>query len=334
MAAATPYALGRFRAHTDFGPRADDFTGVIIGSEAAPLAALLPATPDLDALLADWPANSKLLGDAVEESRAGQRWASLARPVSDFTRLAPVRPGQIFQSGANYKTHVVQLMMASAAEKGDDDPEATRRSAAALMEERAANGTPYVFIGLASAICGPDDNVLLPDIGTQHDWELELGVVIGTNAYRIDVDDALAHVAGYVIANDLTTRDRVFRPDMPGLGTDWLAGKNSPTFLPLGPWLVPAPFVPDPANLRVTLKLNGETMQDETTADMIFGVPELIAHVSAITPLRPGDLVLTGSPAGNGAHYGRYLQPGDVMEATITGPHVDLGTQHNRCVAP
>jgi 2-keto-4-pentenoate hydratase/2-oxohepta-3-ene-1,7-dioic acid hydratase in catechol pathway len=138
-----------------------------------------------------------------------------------------VRPGQIFQSGANYKTHVVQLMMASAAEKGDDDPEATRRNATALMEERAANGTPYVFIGLSLAICGPDDNVLLPGIGTQ-----------------------------------------------------------------------------------------------------------LIAHVSAITPLRPGDLVLTGSPAGNGAHYGRYLQPGDVMEATITGPHVDLGTQRNRCVAP
>jgi 2-keto-4-pentenoate hydratase/2-oxohepta-3-ene-1,7-dioic acid hydratase in catechol pathway len=287
MAAATPYALGRFRAHTDFGPRADDFTGVIIESEAAPLAALLPAAPDLDALLADWPANSKLLGDAVEESRTGQRWASLARPVSDFARLAPLRPGQIFQSGAN-----------------------------------------------SPAICGPDDNVLLPDIGTQHDWELELGVVIGTGAYRVGVDDALAHVAGYVIANDLTTRDRVFRPDLPGLGTDWLAGKNSPTFLPLGPWLVPAPFVPDPADLRVTLKLNGQTMQDETTADMIFGVPELIAHVSAITPLRPGDLVLTGSPAGNGAHYGRYLQPGDVMEATITGPHVDLGTQHNRCVGP
>jgi 2-keto-4-pentenoate hydratase/2-oxohepta-3-ene-1,7-dioic acid hydratase in catechol pathway len=191
-----------------------------------------------------------------------------------------------------------------------------------------------VFIGLASAICGPDDNVVLPDIGTQHDWELELGVVIGREAYRVSTEDALSHVAGYVIANDLTTRDRVFRPDMPGLGTDWLAGKNAPTFLPLGPWLVPAAFVPDPASLRVTLKLNGETMQDETTAGMIFGVPELIAHVSAITPLRPGDLLLTGSPAGNGAHYGRYLQPGDVMEATITGGSVDLGTQRNRCVQP
>ncbi len=334
MAAGTSFALGRFRAHTDFGPRADDFTGVVVGDDVAPLAALLPAAPDLDALLADWPAQLKLLSDVVNEARAGQRWADLARPVSDFARRAPLRPGQIFQSGANYFTHVVQLMMAAAAEKGDDDPEATRRNAIALMEERAANGTPYVFIGLASAICGPDDNVVLPDIGTQHDWELELGVVIGTEAYRVGAEDALRAVAGYVIANDLTTRDRVFRPDMPGLGTDWLAAKNAPTFLPLGPWLVPAPFVPDPADLRVTLKLNGETMQDGTTADMIFGVPELIAHVSAITPLRPGDLILTGSPAGNGAHYGRYLQPGDVMEATITGGAVDLGTQRNRCVQP
>src|SRR6201996_3748852 len=317
---ATPFALGRFRARTDFGPRADDFTGVVVGSGVAPLAALLPAAPELDALLDDWPANVKLLGDVVDEARAGQRWAGLTRPVSAFAPLAPLRPGQIFQSGANHQPHVIQLMMASAAEQGDDDPEATRRRATALMAERAASGTPYVFIGLASAICGPDDNGGLPRIGT--------------GAYRVAPGQALRPVAGYVIANDLTTRDRVFRPDMPGLGTDWLAGKNSPTFLPLGPWLVPAPFVPDPADLRVTLKLNGETMQDETTADMIFGVPELIAHVSAITPLRPGDLLLTGSPAGNGAHYGRYLQPGDVMEATITGAGVDLGTQHNRCIAP
>ena len=305
MAAGTPFALGQFRAHTDFGPRADDFTGVVVGDDVASLAALFPAAPDLDALLADWPTQLKLLTDVAGEARAGRRWADLARPVSDFARRAPLRPGQIFQSAAT-------------------EP----------MEERASSGTPYVFIGLASAICGPDDNVVLPGIGTQHDWELELGVVIGTEAYRVGTEEALSHVAGYVIANDLTTRDRVFRPDMPGLGTDWLAAKNAPTFLPLGPWLVPAPFVPDPARLRVTFKLNGETMQDETTAGMIFGVPELIAHISAITPLRPGDLILTGSPAGNGGHHGRYLQPGDVMEATITGDTVDLGTQRNRCVQP
>jgi 2-keto-4-pentenoate hydratase/2-oxohepta-3-ene-1,7-dioic acid hydratase in catechol pathway len=139
----------------------------------------------------------------------------------------------------------------------------------------------------------------------------------------------MGHVAGYVMVNDLTTRDRVFRPDMPGLGTDWLAGKNAPTFLPTGPWLTPAHLMADVTDLRITLQLNGETMQDATTADMIFGIPRLVEHVSAITPLRPGDLLLTGSPAGNGAHYGRYLRDGDVMTSTITG----LGTQRNRCVS-
>jgi 2-keto-4-pentenoate hydratase/2-oxohepta-3-ene-1,7-dioic acid hydratase in catechol pathway len=146
----------------------------------------------------------------------------------------------------------------------------------------------------------------------------------------VSAADALQYVAGYTVVNDLTTRDRVFRPDMPSLGTDWLAGKNAPTFLPLGPWVVPARFVPDPMNLRITLRLNGDVMQDESTADMIFDVATLISHVSQITPLRPGDLLLTGSPAGNGAHYNRWLQPGDVMESAIEG----LGVQRNRCVRP
>ena len=325
MPGGTPYALGRFR---DSG--GSDFCGAVIGTGVVPLAALPPAETTVGALLAAWPSNEKVLSAAAGEAVASGRWAALARPADELTPLAPYRPGQIFQSGANYKTHVVQLMVAAAAEKGDDDPGKTLRDATALMTERAAHGTPYVFIGLPSAVCGPRDDVLLPDIGQQHDWELELGVVIGTEAYRVSRDEALGHVAGYTIVNDLTTRDRVFRPDMPGLGTDWLAGKNSPTFLPLGPWLVPAQFVPDPMNLRITLTLNGETMQDETTADMIFGIAELIAHVSSITPLRPGDLLLTGSPAGNGAHYGRYLRPGDVMESAITG----LGVQRNRCVRP
>ena len=325
MPAGTSYALGRFR-----GSGGDDFCGVVIGTDVVPLAALHPTATSIEDLLSAWPASEKLLGAAVDETVAGRRWAALARPADALTPLAPYVPGQVFQSGANYKTHVVQLIVAAAADKGDADPAKTRREATALMQQRADHGTPYVFIGLPSAVCGPRDDVLLPDIGQQHDWELELGVVIGTEACRVSRDEALGHVAGYTIVNDLTTRDRVFRPDMPGLGTDWLAGKNSPTFLPLGPWLVPAQFVPDPMDLRITLMLNGETMQDETTADMIFGIAELIAHVSSITPLRPGDLLLTGSPAGNGAHYGRYLRPGDVMESAITG----LGVQRNRCVRP
>jgi 2,4-diketo-3-deoxy-L-fuconate hydrolase len=219
-------------------------------------------------------------------------------------------------------------MVAAAAERGEDR-EAAERAATALMATRSASGTPYVFLGLPSAMCGPTDDVILPPTGSQHDWELELGVVIGREAYQVDRAQAMDHVAAYVMVNDLSTRDRVFRPDMPGLGSDWLAGKNAPTFLPTGPWLVPAHLVPDVSDLRIMLMLNGQAMQDATTADMIFGIPRLIEHVSAITPLRPGDLLLTGSPAGNGAHYGRFLTHGDVMTATITG----LGTQRNRCVS-
>jgi 2,4-diketo-3-deoxy-L-fuconate hydrolase len=325
MPAGTPYALGRFRA--DSGA---EFCGVVIGPDVVPLRFLLPATGDIGSLLGDWTASAKRLDAAVDEAVAGQDLSAACR-ADELAPLVPHTPGQIFQSGANYKTHVVDLMVAAAAEKAESaaaDREQARLRATALMEERAAHGTPYVFIGLPSAVCGPQDDVVLPDTGTQHDWELELGVVIGTEASRVSRADALGHVAAYTIVNDITTRDRVFRPDMPGLGTDWLAGKNSPTFLPLGPWLVPAQFVPDPQDLRITLRLNGETMQDESTADMIFGIAELIEHISSITPMRPGDLLLTGSPAGNGAHYGRYLRAGDVMESVITG----LGAQRNRCV--
>jgi 2-keto-4-pentenoate hydratase/2-oxohepta-3-ene-1,7-dioic acid hydratase in catechol pathway len=136
-------------------------------------------------------------------------------------------------------------------------------------------------------------------------------------------------VAGYTIANDVTDRATVFRLDMPQIGTDWLRSKNAPGFTPLGPWIVPAKSIAHPDDLRVTLKLNGESMQDESTKDMIFKVARMVAYASQTARLLPGDLVLTGSPAGNGMHRGRLLRDGDVMEGSVTG----LGVQRNRCVA-
>lgn len=328
MPAEEAYALGTFQPKDD--PAAKSFCGVVIGQQMIELSALCLGISTLDELLDDWVTNQSLLAKTLSEFRHSTKWGALAQPVAGLDIEAPMSPTQIFQSGANYKTHVIQLNVAAAAEAGDPDPQETLRAATALMQERADNGTPYVFLGLPSSICGPYDNVVLPTIGVKHDWELELAVVIGAEVYQVSRSDALSYVAGYVMVNDLTTRDRIFRKDMPSIGTDWLAGKNSPTFLPLGPWFVPAQFVADPMNLRIKLSLNGNIMQDETTADMIFDIGQLIEHVSALTPMRPGDLLLTGSPAGNGAHYGRYLQPGDVMESTITG----LGTQRNLCVAP
>ncbi len=250
------------------------------------------------------------------------------QPLDGLRVHAPVEPRQIFQSGANYRQHVIDLEVAH---RSPDDPrtvEEARAEIAEIMDRRAAEDLPYVFTGLPSAITGPYDDVALPAWAAKPDWELELAAVIAKPAHRVSVEEALEYVAGYTIANDLTDRATVFRRDMPAIGTDWLRSKNAPGFTPLGPWIVPAESIADPGDLRVTLKLNGETMQDESTKDMLFGVARLVSYASQTAQLLPGDLVLTGSPAGNGMHWGRLLRDGDVMDGSVTG----LGAQRTRCV--
>ncbi|MDT7664542.1 MAG: hypothetical protein QOD04_4098 [Pseudonocardiales bacterium] len=303
------------------------FLGAVLGQDVVPLGTTSfgMGGDDPAVLFGQW---DRLVAALSTWSRTGPPPGVTIRPLRELAVHPPVSPERVFQSGANYRTHVIDLIVAQKIGQHDgEDPAALRARAAEAMDARAARGTPYVFLGLPSAITGSFDDVVLPARGTEHDWELELGVVIGRPAYRVHRDQALEHVAGYTIVNDVTTRDLVFRPDVPGIGTDWLASKNAPTFSPTGPFLVPAAFV-DPAALRVRLRLNGEVMQDGPTSDMIFDVARLVEHTSAITELRPGDLLMTGSPAGNGAHHGRFLRPGDVMEGEITG----LGTQRNRCV--
>jgi 2,4-didehydro-3-deoxy-L-rhamnonate hydrolase len=254
--------------------------------------------------------------------------AAAWQPLAAASLHSPVEPRQVFQAGANYRTHVIDLAVAHHDGSDGRSAEQVRADAAAAMDARRA-GSPFVFTGLPSAICGPYDDVVLPRDSDQPDWELELAAVIGRTARRLDVAQALDAVAGWVIVNDLTLRDKVFRRDAGALGADWLAAKNSPTFLPAGPVIVPRPSIPDPGDLRITLRLNGQVMQDESTKDMIFDVARIIAHCSAAATLLPGDLVLTGSPAGNGLAHGRLLRPGDLMESAIAG----LGAQANRCVA-
>lgn len=263
--------------------------------------------------------------DSTEAPDGVDAW----QPLDGLRVHAPVEPRQVFQSGANYRQHVIDLEVAHRAPDDPRTPEAARAEIAEVMDRRAAEDLPYVFIGLPSAITGPYDDVVLPSWAEQPDWELELAVVIGRPAYRVPVSEALAHVAGYTIANDLTDRATVFRRDMKAIGTDWLRSKNAPGFTPLGPWIVPAASVADPGDLRVTLKLNGETMQDESTEDMLFGIARLVSYASQTSRLLAGDLVLTGSPAGNGMHWGRLLRDGDVMDGSITG----LGAQRTRCIA-
>jgi 2,4-didehydro-3-deoxy-L-rhamnonate hydrolase len=257
-------------------------------------------------------------------------------PLEGLRVHAPLEPGQILQSGANYRTHVIDLAVAHRPADDPRDEAQARSEIAAMMDRRAAEGTPYLFVGLPSAVTGPSDDVVIPPWTEKFDWELELAAVVGREAFRVAPADALDHVAAYTIANDLTARDQVFRRDMPEIGTDWFRAKNGPGFTPLGPWLVAARDV-DPADLRIHLALDGEVMQDETTKDMLFDTAALVAAASEITPLRPGDLVLTGSPAGNGMARGRLLRDGDVMTGTITradGSDGGFGVQRTRVVAP
>lgn len=314
------YALGRF----DDG--AGPFSGLVVGDRVLRLVddGLVKGPATYVALLEDWAAVAPRLGELAAEATAAD-----GIPLADLRTLAPVQPRQVFQAGANYRSHVAQVIVSSA---GPDDPrseEELRRHAEAVMDETARGGSPFVFVSLPTAICGPDDDVVLPTETAQVDWEAELAVVIGSRTHRVPRERALEHVAGYTVCNDISARDLQFPPQHKALGGDWLRAKSRPTFLPTGPFLVPADRIPDHRQLRITLDLNGERRQDDVPANMLFDVPALIASVSAAVTLLPGDLLLTGSPAGNGGHWKRWLQPGDVMEAAIEG----LGGQRNRCVA-
>jgi 2,4-didehydro-3-deoxy-L-rhamnonate hydrolase len=154
-------------------------------------------------------------------------------------------------------------------------------------------------------------------------------VVIDRPAFHVPRAAAHDYIAGYTICNDITNRELVHRQDLKAIGSDWVMGKSLPGYLPMGPYLVPSAFVPTPQDVRITLKLNREVKQDESTADMIFDIPQLIEYLSSRIRLWPGDLLLTGSPSGNGSHYNRFLRPGDVLEGSITG----LGAQRNLCVS-
>jgi 2,4-diketo-3-deoxy-L-fuconate hydrolase len=304
------YSLIRFQETGDSKAR----VGLLVGDR------VLPLDGDVNSLIEHWDTTEAQL-DALAAS-AGEDTGLAA---ADVEILAPVEPAQVLQTGANYRKHVIDLAAAHR-EPGQDEGE-VRAAAAAVMDERAGQGTPYFFIGLPTAIASATNDLTLPSYSKSHDWELELAAVIGRTAFRVTPEEALEYVFGYTMVNDITTREYVFRKDMPAIGSDWYRAKNAPGFLPTGPLLVPAKFFGDPQDVQVTLKLNGKAMQDESTADMIFGVAKLVSEASQNMPLRPGDLVLTGSPAGNGVHWGRLLQDGDVMEGTITG----LGTQLIHC---
>ena len=187
---------------------------------------------------------------------------------------------------------------------------------------------PIVFFKSTTCIVGPNDNVMIPKDSQQTDWEVELGVVIGRTARHVAVKDALKHVAGYCVVNDVSERE--FQKNRSG--AQWNKGKGCDTFGPLGPWLVTTDEIKDPQNLDLWLDVNGQRRQTGNTRTMIFGVAELVADVSRYMTLLPGDVITTGTPPGVGMGMKPapvYLKPGDVITLGISG----LGEQKQKVVA-
>jgi 2,4-didehydro-3-deoxy-L-rhamnonate hydrolase len=213
--------------------------------------------------------------------------------ISDAARLGSplVRPSKIVCVGLNYAKH--------AQESGMEVP-----------------SEPVLFFKASSAVIGPFDDVVLPKNSKKSDWEVELAVVIGAKASNVSESNAMDHVAGYVLHNDISERE--FQLERLG---QWVKGKSCDTFAPLGPFIATADEISDPHNLNLWLKLNGTTMQDSSTSDLIFGIPKLVSYISEFMTLLPGDIISTGTPFGVGLGLDpqMYLKAGDEMELGIDG---------------
>lgn len=218
----------------------------------------------------------------------------------------PLEPGTIYCAGANYADHVAEMARA----RGELPP----------PDPRALGLKPWFFIKPRGCAVGSGARVARPAGCRKLDWEAELVAVIGTPARNVPVATALDYVSGYAIANDLSARDLSRRPQLaPGspFHFDWTAHKGFEGSCPLGPRITPAAEVPDPQRLAIRLWVNGVLKQDSSTSQMIYSVAEQIAHLSTLITLQPGDIVLTGTPAGVGAARNEFLQPGDKVEIEI-----------------
>jgi len=201
-------------------------------------------------------------------------------------------------------------------------------------EVPAEGWKPFFFLKPpTTTVIGPADAIIVHSAETaRYDWEAELAVVIGTGGRDISREDALSHVAGYCVANDITARGHHKRRAVPAdaFVYDWFAAKSVDGSLPMGPGITPAFGVPDPQDLRLRLWVNGELQQDESTSDMICTVAELVSAASEVLTLEPGDVIPSGTPSGVGAGRGLFLRPGDVVRTTIDG----LGTLENPVIDP
>ena len=243
---------------------------------------------------------SAVVGDIVGDTLSDASLAAVAAldhgalpVVTGDPRLGPCvgGVGKMICVGLNYSDH--------AAESGMDVP-----------------AEPILFFKATSAICGPNDDVIIPRGSEKSDWEVELGVVIGKHSLYVDEGDAMDHVAGYCIVNDMS--ERAFQFERSG---QWVKGKSADTFGPTGPWMVTRDEVADPQNLGMWLEVDGHRYQDGSTQTMVFGVAHLVSHISQFMSLQPGDIISTGTPPGVGSGQSPqiFLKPGQTMHLGIEG---------------
>jgi 2,4-diketo-3-deoxy-L-fuconate hydrolase len=278
-----------------FGKPGAETPGLLLGDGAR---------VDASAFGSDWD-EAFLGGDGLARLAAWARdHAATAPRVPEGERLGPpiARPSKIVCIGLNYADHA-------------------RETGAKLPEQ------PIIFFKATTALCGPEDDLVLPRGSVKTDWEVELAVVIGRRARYVALEDALAHVAGYALHNDYSERQ-----DQRERGGQWSKGKSHDTYAPLGPFLATPDEVGDVSDLSMWLTVNGETRQKSSTKEMIFGVADLVSYLSRFMTLLPGDVISTGTPAGVGMGFNPpvFLKAGDVVELGIES----LGRQWQRVVPP
>src|SRR6202790_1427192 len=305
------YKLATYKSSD--GPRA----GLIVGDEVFDAAKLTgkAAYATVIGILADW----KAAEGALKKAAAGAAKSRGKRqPLAKTKLLAPVRfPSAIYCAGANYADHAAEM----AAKEGRPPP----------PDPHTQGLKPWHFLKASRAITDPGAAVKISGYAKQMDWEVELAAVIGRVAKDVPQSKALGYVAGYTVANDLSARDRGRRasvPDASPFKWDWTKHKTFDGSCPLGPWLVPASDIGDPQKLGLKLWVNGVLKQDSNTSDMIFTLAEQIEQLSAGMTLYPGDLILTGTPAGVGAGRGEFLKGGDVVRLWVE----KIGEIENRMV--
>jgi len=282
--------------------------GIVVGDDVFDAAKLTgkPAYATVAGILADW----KRAEGALKRAAAGAAKSRAKRqPLSKTKLLAPVPfPPTIFCAGANYADHAAAM----ARKQGMPEP----------ADPHEQGLKPWHFIKAARTLADPGATIRATHYARELDWEIELAAVIGRPAKDVPKEKALAFVAGYTAANDLSARDRGRRPGIEPTSffkMDWSKHKSFDGSCPLGPWITPASDIADPQNLDLKLWVNGVLKQDSNTSKMLFTLAEQIEQLSINMTLHPGDLILTGTPAGTGAESGEFLKAGDVVKIWIEG---------------